>query len=204
MAELKSISEQEKYQHAFEMVRMYQKHVLPFVEEHLGYADMHNLRSIWQAAIISIREDDSEHDKYEKAYSNWLWMAHCSHNALADQLSTEEVLDYKRLLLRLYERQLNNPGLLILRQLKAHVALAKALLYEMQWLTPMELTSVNKSKVTCVVHNCKILQTSGAIRVCLVDCRNVGTAYANRVYHLKRVTVPSNHGCTITLTPKAP
>ena len=204
MENLRSMPDQEKYQRANEMVRLYQKHVLPFVEQHLGYAEMHNLRSIWQAGITSIQEHDSEHDKYEKAYSNWIWLANCSHNALADKLSSQEILEYKRLLLHLYEQLLDTSNLSILRLIRAHRALAKSLLYDMQWLTPLELTSCSATKVTCVVHECKILQVSGAIRVCRVDCRNVGTAYARSIYHLKRVTVLSNHGCTITLTPLEP
>lgn len=201
---IRPMPEREKYQHAFEMVRLYQKHVLPFVEEYLGYEEMHNLRSIWQAAIIPIHEEDPDKEKYTQAYSNWLWMAHCSHDLLAEKLSTEEVLEYKRLLLKLYERQLDSSELLILRTIGAHTALTKALLYEMQWLTPLEMTSSQKGEVTCVTHNCKLLQTSGTERVCRVDCQNIGKAYARKVYHLKRVTILSNHGCTITLTPIAP
>ena len=204
MDKLKPMPERVKFQHAFEMVRLYQKHVLPFVEEYLGYAEMHNLRSIWRAAIIPIHEGDPDTDKYNQAYSNWLWMARCSHDLLAERLSSEEVMDYKRLLLRLYEQQLDNPDLFILRALGAHTALAKALLYEMQWLTPMELTSQSKGEVACTIHDCKLLQTPGAERVCRVDCQNVGTAYARKVYHLKRVTTPANHGCTITLAPIIP
>jgi hypothetical protein len=204
MDKLRSMPERVKFQRALEMVRLYQKHVLPFVEEYLGYPEMHNLRSVWRAAIIPIHEDDPDKDKYNQAYSNWSWMARCSHDLLAERLSSEEVLDYKRLLLRLYEQRLDNSDLLILRTLKAYGALAKALLYEMQWLTSMELTNSIKGEVTCVIHDCRLLQAPGTERVCRVDCQNVGTAYARKVYHLKRVTIPTNHGCTITLTPIAP
>ncbi|MGE5123566.1 MAG: hypothetical protein ACM3H7_03555 [Acidobacteriaceae bacterium] len=191
----------EKFQHVFEMVRLYLKHVLPFVESHLGYSEMHNLRSVWQAAIIPIHEYDSDQDKYDQAYSNWLWMARCSHDTLADLLSSPEVLEYKRMLLRLYEQQLDNPNLAILRLFRAHTNLAKALLYDMQWLTPIELTSSSKTEVTCVVRQCKIRRIAGTDRVCRVDCQNVGREYAHRVYHLKRVTIQSDEGCSISLTP---
>lgn len=193
--------EREKFQHAFEMVRLYQKHVLPFVESHLGYAEMHNLRSVWQAGIIPIHDEDSDQEKYTQAYSNWLWMARCSHDSLADLLSNGEVLEYKHLLLRLYEKQLNNPDLAILRLLRAHVSLAKAYLYEMQWMTPLELTSCSKAEVTCTVRECKIRQIPGADRVCRVDCQHVGKAYARKVYHLKRTTTQFDHSCEIRLTP---
>jgi hypothetical protein len=113
MDKLKPMPEREKFQHAFEMVQLYQKHVLPFVEEHQGYAAMHNLRSVWQAAIIPIHDTDSYHDRYEQAYSSWLWMARQSHSTLATQLSREEVLEYKRLLLRMYEQQAHAPNLAI-------------------------------------------------------------------------------------------
>lgn len=204
MNKLRQMPEREKFQHVFEMVRLYQKNVLPFIESHLGYSEMHNLRSVWRPAIIPIHEEDSDQDKYEQSYSNWLWMARCSHDTLADLLSAPEVLEYKRMLLRLYKQQLNYPYLAALRLLKAHTHLAKALLYEMQWLTPLELTSSNDGEVTCIVHDCKILRTAGTARVCRVDCQNVGRAYAREVYHLKRVTVQSDHGCTISLAPIEP
>ncbi len=201
MDKLRAMPEKEKFQRVFEMVRLYQKHVLPFVESHLGYQEMHNLRSVWRAAIIPIHGESSEKRKYEQAYSNWLWMARCSHDAMADQLTSPEVLDYKRMLLKLYERQLNYPELALLRLLKAHKSLAKEMLYEMQWLTPIELSTCTNAEVTCIVHNCKIRKIAGTDRVCRVDCQNIGRAYAHRLYHLKRVTTQMDHGCTISLTP---
>ncbi|MFZ0533558.1 MAG: hypothetical protein WAM09_10280 [Anaerolineales bacterium] len=201
MNRVKPMPDREKFQHAFDMVRLYQKRVIPFVEEQLGYAAMHELSSVWQAAMMPTREDDSDQEKYKSAYNNWLWMARCSHDYLADLLKQDEVAEYKRLLLQLYKRQQGNPDLAIYRMLKNQTALVKAWLYEMQWMTPIELTSSSDAQFICVVHDCKILQTAGTIRICRVDCRNVGTALARTVYHLNRVTTPTNHGCTISLTP---
>jgi hypothetical protein len=201
MNRLKSMPEREKFQHALEMVRLYHKHVLSFVEKHLGYAEMHNLRSVWQAAIIPMHENDPDVDKYNHVFNNWLWIARCSHDLLSERLAGEELSEYKRLLLRIKEQQLDNPNLFFLCQFRAHRALAKSLLYEMQWLTPLELTSLGKQEITCTIHDCKIVQTPGTERVCHMDCQSVGTAFARKVYHLKRVTIPTNHGCTILLTP---
>ena len=200
MNKLKPMSDKEKFQHAFGMVRLYQRHVLPFVEERLGYAAMHELNSVWQAAIAPIREDDPDHQKYESAYSNWLWMARCSHDFLADLLDREGVADYKRLLLRLYKRQHDNPDLVIYRWFGNHTALVRAWAYKVQWMTPIELTSNGTTQVTCMVNDCKILQTPATERICRVDCRNVGTAVVHKVYHLKRSDIIADHGCAITLT----
>lgn len=202
MDKLKPMPEREKFQHAFELVRLYQKHLLPFVEKHLGYAEMHNLRSIWRAAIIPIHEHDAEIEKYNQAYSNWCWMARCSHDLLTERLNDEEMQDYRRLLLRIYEHQLDNPNLFLLRRLRAHNALAKALLYEMQWLTPVELIEHNKDEVTATIKDCRLLQTRGTELVCRLECQSVGAAYARKDYHLNRVTIPENHGCMIALTPR--
>jgi hypothetical protein len=201
MDRLRPTPDREKFQHAFGMVRLYQRHVLAFVEERLGYAAMHELRSVWQAAIMPIHEDYPDQKKYDNAYNNWLWMARCSHDFLADLLKRDEVVEYKRLLLQLYKRQQDNPDLAIYRMFGNHTALSKAWLHQMQWMTPIELTSRKKTQVTCVVHDCKILQTAATTRICRVDCRSVGTALARKVYHLTRVTTDSDHGCTITLTP---
>src|SRR4030042_6964342 len=191
---LRPMPDREKYLHPFGMVRLYQKHVLPFVEERLGYAAMHELTSVWQAAITPIHNDAPDDKKYEYAYSNWLWMARCSHDFLADLLDRDGVAEYKRLLLQLYKRQHDNPDLAIYRLFRNHAALARAWVREMQWMTPIELTTKNKTRVTCVVYECKILQTPATVRICRVDCRNVGMALAREVYHLKRVDTTAEHG----------
>jgi len=193
--------DREKFQHVLEMVRLYQKHVLPYIEQHLGYAEMHNLRAIWRAAMNPIHENDPDLEKYNLAYSNWLWMARCCHDLIAEKMSGDEVFDYKRLILSLYVKRLNNPDLFILRAIGAHTSIARALLYEMQWITPLEIMHVSKEKVTCEVADCRLLLTPGVERVCRVDCQNVGAAYARKAYHLRRITSRSHHGCTITLTP---
>ena len=193
--------DREKYLHAFGMVRSYQKEVLPFVEARLGYEARHELNSVWLAAIIPIHEDDPDDQKYEAAYSNWLWMAHCSHDFLADLLDREGVADYKRLLLQLYKRQHDDLDLALYRLFGNHIALARAWAYEMQWITPIQISDISGTRVTCMVHQCKILQTPATERVCRVDCRNVGAALARKVYHLNRVDTTADHGCKITLTP---
>lgn len=201
MNTIRDMPDRDKFQHAFGMVRQYQKHILPFVEEHLGFAAMHELRSVWQAAIIPTRENGSDARNYESAYSNWLWMARCSHDYLADILERDEVAEYKRLLLQLYIRQQDNPDLAICRIFNNSTALAKTWAYKMQWITPIESMTKNNTQFTCVIKDCKILQTPATERVCRVDCRNVGTYLASKVYHLERTTISVNHGCTITLTP---
>ncbi len=201
MSLIRKMPDHEKFQLAFGMVRMYQKHVLPFVEERLGFAAMHELRSVWQAAVMPIQQAAADRQNYESAYNNWLWMARCSHDYLADMLEHDGVVDYKRLLLQLYKHQQDNPDLAIYRMFGNYTALAKAWAYEMQWITPIEAMSKSGEQFTCVVNNCKILQIPATQRVCRVDCRNVGSHLSRKVYHLERQTVAADHGCTITLTP---
>ena len=198
---IKKMQDRDKFVHAFAMVRMYQKHVLPFVEDRLGYAAMYELSSVWQAAIAPTQISMPDQKNYEAAYNNWLWMARCSHDYLADLLDHDEVVNYKRLLLQLYQHQQDNADLAIYRMFGNYHALAKAWAYEMQWITPVEMISKSQNQFTCVVNNCKILQTPATERVCRVDCRNVGTNLARKVYHLQRHTIAADHGCTITLTP---
>ncbi len=198
---IRNMTERDKFQRAFGMVRMYQKHVLPFVEERLGYAAMHELRSVWQAAVMPVQESATDRHNYEAAYSNWLWMARCSHDYLADLLDHDDVVEYKRLLLQLYKNQQDNPDLAIYRMFGNYTALAKAWAYEMQWITPIEAMSKSKNQFTVVVNNCKILQIPATERVCRVDCRNVGSNLSRKVYHLERQTITVDHGCTITLSP---
>jgi hypothetical protein len=202
MERQKPMPVREKFKHAFEMVRLYQKHVLPFVEQRLGYGAKHELESVWRAAIAPIRENDPDEEKYQRAYCSWLWMARCSHDFLADQLDRKGVGDYKRLLLKSYKRQYEEkPALSVYRMLNRQTSLIKAWAYEMQWMTPVEISSQRPEMVICEVHNCRILQTPATERICKVDCRNVGTELAYQVYHLNRHTRPGVHGCTITLIP---
>jgi hypothetical protein len=73
----------------------------------------------------------------------------------------------------------------------------------MQWLTTLELTSYRNQEVNYAIPDCKLIQTYGVGCVCRVDCQNVGAAYARKVYHLKRVTIPAHHRCTIVFATTA-
>jgi hypothetical protein len=201
MKSIKPMPEGEKFERAFEMVSLYQRHILPFVEQHLGFGEMHKLRSIWQAAIAPIHPDDSDYDRYSQTYSNWLWVANCSHNTLAEQLSSQEILEYKRLLLALYAQRLDRMELTLLRMLKNTTSLAKALLYDMQWITPIETTTSGRSLVSCEVMVCKVRERPGTERICRVDCQNIGANIARQIYHLRRETSLSERGCRITFRP---
>lgn len=201
MAKQKTMQDKEKFRHAFGMVRSYQKNVLPFVEERLGYPAMHELSSVWQAAIIPIHEEAPDGEKYESAYSNWLWMARCSHDFLADLLKGEDIIAYKRMILRFYKHQQDNTDLAFYRMLGNQRALAKAWLYEIQWISPLEMSSNGDKVLTCTVKGCKVLQTPATQRICRVDCQNVGTNLARNLYHLKRETSITGTDCTITLSP---
>jgi hypothetical protein len=200
MDSLKPMPVRDKFTHAYGMVRLYQKHVLPFVELRLGYAARHELESVWQAAAAPIHKSDTDEEKYQRAYTSWLWMARCSHDFLADLLDREGVADYKRLLLRTFKQQHDNLDLVVYYCLNRSASLIKAWAYEMQWMTPIEINHDDSGKFVCEVHDCKVLQTPATERVCKVDCWNVGTELAWQVYHLERHTHPVNHGCTITLT----
>jgi len=202
MDSLKPMPVREKFEHAFGMVRMYQKQVLPFVEQRLGYSARRELESVWQAAMAPIRENDPDEEKYNRSYTSWLWMARCSHDFLADKLDREGVADYKRLLLRYYKAQHDKPDLVFYHWLNLSGSLIKAWAYEMQWMTPLEITNDDSGKFVCEVQHCKVLQTAATTRVCRVDCWNVGTELAWRVYHLERHTHQVDHGCTITLIPQ--
>jgi hypothetical protein len=84
--------------------------------------------------------------------------------------------------------------------LKRQASLIRAWAYEMQWMTPIEITDQKAGQAVCVVLHCRILQTPATERVCKVDCWNVGTEMAHQIYHLKRKTRLVDYGCTITLT----
>jgi len=126
-------------------------------------------------------------------------MARCSHGLLAERFPIEKIMDYGHLLLQLYVEKLNNPDLLILRALRAHSGQAKSLQYEMQWMTTLELTSYPNQDVNYAIPDWKLLQTYGVECVCRVDCQNISAAYTRKVSHLKRLTIPAHHRCTIIL-----
>ena len=174
---------------------------MPFVESHIGHEAVRQLQSVWQAAMAPIYTDLSEQEKYADAHSNWLWVARCSHDFLADLLDRNGVADYKRLILRLYKRQHDKPELALYRVLKRHISLSRKWAYGMQCVTPIQINYRDRQQVNCVVEVCKVLQTSASQQISRVDCQNVGRVLARDVYCLKRTTNLTNHGCTITLTP---
>jgi hypothetical protein len=83
-----------------------------------------------------------------------------------------------------------------------YAMLVKEWVYEIQWMTPIEIAHNGSSQVVCEVHNSKVLQTSATERACKVDCWNAGTELAWQVYHLERRTRQVDHVCSSTLTPR--
>ena len=200
MHEPRLMPERDKYKHALGMVRLYQERILPFVEYRLGQAARHELVAELLTAITPIRGADPADKKYAAAYRTWMWMARCTHDFLAERLRREEVAAYKRLLLQQYTHQHDNTSLFIQRHLGNHEALTKAWTYQMQWMTPLEITCTSQTETICMVQNCKIRHLNQAIRICGVDCQNVGKALARNLYHLERINSITDHTCTITLT----
>ncbi len=201
MYEIEPMPEKVKFQRAFDMVSSYKEFVLPFVQERLSYNSMHSLRSLWRAGIVSIFEHDTYRDNYERAFSNWLWIAHCSHDFLTDQLDNAGMADYKRLVMKMYIEQQNDTMVSVYRLFRNHSALAKMLLYAMQWITPLTSIQQDNGKVTCEVKECKVMLVPGATKVCRVECVDIGTSLAKSMYHIHRATELNNNGCMITLTP---
>ena len=202
MVKLAEMSMHEKYRRAFDAVRAYQAHILPFIEKRSGYPASLELDSVWQAGIQPVNDKSLDAEKYETAYSNWLWVARCTLDFVTEQMGPEDMEQLVQLLVLLHQRENARVDLALLQLLGDFQGLAEAFLYDLQWMTPLEMGKSQPGKIVGNVPQCKILEVPATRLVCAIGCQRMLSIWATQQLKLNLAVEQQNGGCRLILTPK--
>jgi hypothetical protein len=200
----------EKFRKAFQAVCSYQDRIPDFITKRLDRQAVVELTSFWQAGIIPVPEHASDKEKYEIAYNNWQWTSRCNLEFIEEQLGKEGLNAYVVEETQNARRALSDIDLAGARFLEVIAprlgfrTKAEQLLHEMQWMTPLELTTVAKQSLQAQTSPCKMLKTPGMQRQgCEINCRRVLSGMAAEHCHIRMDFQSQGDGCRISLSPLA-
>ena len=90
MAKVKEMAYCEKYANVQDSIK-HEALVPAFIEKHLGKAAAADFQKVCQEGVKPIPEQASPQEKYEIAYSNWMWMGTCAFGFIRERMGDEGI-----------------------------------------------------------------------------------------------------------------
>lgn len=209
MIEVKEMTYGKKYTAVLNYVKLLDSFVLPLIKKHLGNEGIKELNSIWQEKLKEIPHNISDKDRFEIAYSNWLWKWSNAVKFLKEHLGDKGFEEFKRADIEALKQKDPRLKKLILEGIRAvSPALAfsmieRQLTYELQVFSPFVVTELSKERMIIDTQHCKILDHPESIHFCITGCQKIFPEFLAE--HLKVKMTIKRHGksCTITVAPLA-
>ena len=96
MASVKEMSYDEKYTKVQDAIKLEESFIPSFLQKCLSEKSVDQLRERWSEGIKLIPENASDEEKYEIAYSNWIWIGRNSFKFVREHLGEEGIEQFKR------------------------------------------------------------------------------------------------------------
>ena len=207
MVKVKEMTYGKKYTTALNYIRLVDSFVLPLVKRHIGNEGIDELNRIWQEKLKVIPNDISDKDKYEIAYSNWLWKMSSAFNFIQERLGDDGIEEFKRANIEALKKKDSRLKKLALNGMRAvSPALAfsmieRQMVYELQVFSPIEVAELDKERLVLDVQQCKVLDYPECIHFCTTGCQKIFPEFFAE--HLKIKWAIERHGksCTLKLSP---
>lgn len=197
----------EKYEKVIASIRLLDTIVLPLVKKHQNEQGVEKLKEVWRGGSKEISEDASFEEKYEMAYSNWIWMWGRTFKFVRERLGENAVEEFKRAAVEALKQENSSPVLFLLRVMKAlspefvFRSIAKTMAYQMQFLGPYSVSELTGRRLVISLPHCKILNYQGGDDACLVGCQTIYPIWMHEQFKVKMMPDRQGESCTLTLTP---
>jgi hypothetical protein len=174
MVSVKEMSFGEKYTKVQDSIKLEESFVPSFVQERLSEKSVDQLREIWGEGIKLIPENASDEEKYEIAYSNWIWMGRNVFKFVREHLGEEGIEQLKHSDIEALKRENASPALFflaIIRVLSPGLAFsmtAKKIAYQLQWLSPFSVSELNRQRMLLDIPQCKLLDFTDSEDLCRI------------------------------------
>jgi len=198
--------QREKYRAVSRSIGSARQYVGAFIRQYLSEQAMNEFQKNWDEYTKEPPESQSEAEKYEFGYNNWITMAKSTYRYVR-LIGNEGIPQFERAEIEMLKRKSNVFTLMVLSVLRkiapghAFRMVAKKLAYEMQWTTSLNVEQLDSDKMVVNVPQCKILGSAGTEDLCLIGCQNTYSAWFAEQFHLKLDTKRHGNGCTKILTP---
>ena len=209
MPKFKEMPYKEKYEKAQEGIDFMKGHVQPFIIKHLDEKALLELQNIWSEGLQTIPETGSFKEKYEAAYSNYIWIDKSAFNFIRKKIGRDGIEKYKKVEVEGLKQKNAGPAttfLGIIRKLApgyAFLMTSKEFSYQLQWLTPFTVTEMSKQKTVFDIPRCKILDFKQTGDLCKTGCQSIYPTWAADQFKVKMELERNGRSCKCILSPIA-
>ena len=207
MVEIKEMPYSEKYAKVMDSIDFDEKFILPFVRQHLGEEAASDIKKTWQEGAKPIPKTGSFEDKYETAYSNWIWLARNTFHFIREQMGEEGIERFERAEVEALKKKNASPALLVLRLVRffspgtAFTMTSKQMGYQLQWLSPFTVTELTPRRTVFDVPRCKVLDYPDTEDLCFLGCQGTYPIWIAEQFKVELKWNRQGNSCKGTLTP---
>ncbi|MFC1930503.1 hypothetical protein ACFLWE_01240 [Chloroflexota bacterium] len=197
----------EKYAKVIDNIEFDRMFILPFVQKHLGDHAVSELENIWQEGVKPIRKEASLEEKYETAYSNWIWIAKNAFGFIRNRMDGDGIKEFERAEVDALKRKNAGPALLLLKLMRvfspgsAFAMTAKNMSYQLQWLSPFSVSELTQSRAVIDIPRCKILDFSEVEDICQVGCQSTYPMWVAEQFKVDMKFERRGNSCMCILAP---
>ena len=207
MVKIKEMPYSEKYAKAIDNIKFDESFIFPFVHKHLGDQAVSELKGIWQKGFKPIPEGASFEEKYEVAYSNWIWLAKNTYPFVRKQMGEDGLKKFERAEVEALIKKNASPALLLLKCIRlfspstAFAMTCKQMGYQFQWITPFSVPELTQHKAVLDIPRCKILDFPDTDEMCLLGCQSTYPIWVAEQFKVSMKWNRQGNSCTGSLTP---
>lgn len=207
MPKFKEMPYKEKYELAEENVEFLKGFALPFVRNQLGDQAATELQNDWNEGLQSIPKTGSFKEKYETAYSNWIWIAKSDFNFIRKKLGKDGLKKFHHAEVEALKKKNAGPAVSFLSLVRnivpgyAFVMASKEFSYQLQWITPFTVAEMNRQKAIFDIPRCKILDFKKTGDICNIGCQSIYPTWTAEQFKVKMGFERNGRSCKCILSP---
>ena len=205
MVEIKQMPYSEKHDKVVNSKELVESVTATFVQRHLGEEAVAQLRDVWRQGVKPMAVGASSEEKYESAYSNWVWVSKCALAFVRERMREEGTEQLRRAQVDALKQHNASPALLFLGLIRAVAPgaafqmTARQMAYQLQWLTPYTLSELTGDRAVLNIPRCKVLDYPDTEELCTVACQGTYPIWVAEQFSLALRFDRQDKSCTITL-----
>jgi hypothetical protein len=207
MVKIKEMPYGEKYDKVMDNIKFDESFILPFVQKNMGDQAVSELKGIWQKGFKPISEGVPIEEKYETAYSNWIWLMKNIYPFVRKQMGEDGIKKFERAEVEALIKKNDSPALKFLKLIRAFspgtafAMTSKQMSYELQWLTPFSVPELTQHKAVLDIPRCKILDFPETEDICLVGCQSTYPKWVAEQFKVDLKFKRQGKSCTGIMAP---
>ena len=207
MIQVKEMPASEKLKQVQDNNQFSEKFVAEFIEGHLGHESAVELRQAWRDGIKPISPEASVDEQYEIAYANWIWMGRATFDFIRQKMGEDGMRILEQAEAEALVKKNSDLATWMLGLIRAvapqaaYKMLSQNLAYQLQWITPFNVTELSAQRFTAEIPRCKILDFPDSEDSCLIGCQRIYPRWVEAQFKARMSYDRRDHACTCRVTP---